>query len=279
MPHRLKRLTLAAVAPILIWSAPALAQDEQGQAVAIVNGEEITDREIVDFFVTLPPEIQQRGLQMLFPGLLEEIIRRRVVLPQAIADGMADDPEIEARLAEIKQDLIYNTYVRRQAEERVSDDAVRASYDAWVAQQPVEEEVEASHVLVETEEEARAVIEQVTGGTPFADIARERSTGPSGPDGGYLGWLRPGQTVPAFNDAAFALQPNQFTADPVQTQFGWHVILVADRRMVEPPSYEELAPRFRRELAQTEAQAFLDDAVAEATVQRLDAEGNPLPAQ
>lgn len=282
MPHWLKCLTVA-FAPMLIWGAPlgmsAQAQDDDGQAVAIVNGETIHEREIVEFFLELPPEVQQRGLPMLFPGLLEEIIRRRVVMPQALADGMADDAEVAERLATIKEDLIYNLYIRRQAEARVADADVRAAYDQWVAGQPVEEEIETSHVLLETEEEARAVIAEVTAGTPFADVARAKSTGPSGPEGGYLGWLRAGQTVEPFNDAAFALQPNQFTADPVQSQFGWHVILVADRRMVQPPPFEEMEDQFRQQLAQSEAQAFLDGAVDGATVQRLDAEGNPLPAQ
>lgn len=282
MPHWLKCLTVA-LAPVMIWGAPlglsAHAQDDDGQAVAIVNGETINEAEIVEFFLELPPEVQQRGIQILFPGLLEELIRRRVVMPQALADGMADDPEVAERLASIKEDLIYNLYVRRKAEARVADADVRAAYDQWAAGQPVEEEIEASHILLETEEEARAVIADVTAGTPFADIAREKSTGPSGPEGGYLGWMRPGQTVQPFNDAMFALQPNQFTADPVQTQFGWHVILVADRRTVQPPAYEEMEAQFRQQLAQSEAQAYLEGVVDGATVQRLDADGNPLPAQ
>ncbi|MEQ8831016.1 MAG: peptidylprolyl isomerase [Alphaproteobacteria bacterium] len=274
----LSAAALVFAAAAFIGAGPAAAQSG-GKTVATVNGEAVTEADLVRLFRELPREVQAQGVQQLYPLLLEEVIGRRVVSAKAREEGVQDLPEIQERMRQAENELIYQYFLINEAEARVSDAEVQKAYDDWVAQQPGGEEIKTRHILVETEEEARDIIQKVTDGTPFADLAKEVSMDSgSAAKGGDLGWLARGETVEPFENAAFALQPNTFTGDPVQSQFGWHVILVDERREITPPSYEELAPRFRQQLAEQHVRAVIEEAIQGAQVERFDLDGNPLPA-
>jgi len=267
-------------------SVPATAQ-----TVAVVNGTELTQEDLVRLFEGLRPEVQANGMEILYPFLLEELIAREVLVNQARAEGFDQNPEMVsqledfeqqmvARIEALKEELIYNAYVVNQAEATVSDADVQAEYDNLAAQMPDEEEIDVSHILVETREEAESIIQRVTDGELFADLARELSIDVgSGTQGGALGWSRRGMFVPTFEEAAFALEANTFTSVPVQSDFGWHVILVIAKRQIEPPPLSDVADRIRIDLAEQNARGIVDAAVANASVQRFDLDGNPLPAQ
>lgn len=137
----------------------------------------------------------------------------------------------------------------------VDEEALQSAYDEAVAGFEPEEERKARHILVETEEDARAVIEELDGGADFATLATERSTGPSAANGGDLGFFGRGRMVPVFEDAAFALDVGGYTPDPVESQFGWHVIYLEDVRESAAPSFAELAPQIQQGLLQ---QAFIE---------------------
>jgi peptidyl-prolyl cis-trans isomerase C len=128
---------------------------------------------------------------------------------------------------------------------------------------------------VKSKEEADAVIKELQNGADFATLAQQRSTGPSASNGGDLGFFRRDQMVPAFADAAFALQPGQFTAEPVQTQFGWHVIKVFERRTVEP-TFEESEPQLRQEVAREIVTALVSDLHEGAKIERFNFDGTPV---
>ncbi|MEQ8444116.1 MAG: peptidylprolyl isomerase [Alphaproteobacteria bacterium] len=262
-----------------VWLALPVPQ-AHAQTVAIVNGTELTQEDVVRLFQGLRPEVQANGMEALYPFLLEELIAREVLVSQARAEGFDQTPEMAAQLEAFQQEMIYNAYVVDQAEGQVSDSDVQAAYDELVGQMPEEEEINVSHILVESREEAESVIQRVTAGEVFADLARELSidTG-SGANGGALGWSRRGMFVPEFEEAAFALSANTFTSVPVQSDFGWHVILVSERRQIEPPPLEEVADPIRQRLAEQEARGVVEAAVAGASVERFDLNGNPLPAQ
>lgn len=262
-----------------VWLALPVPQ-AHAQTVAIVNGTELTQEDVVRLFQGLRPEVQANGMEALYPFLLEELIAREVLVSQARAEGFDQTPEMAAQLEAFQQEMIYNAYVVDQAEGQVSDSDVQAAYDELVGQMPEEEEINVSHILVESREEAESVIQRVTDGEVFADLARELSidTG-SGANGGALGWSRRGMFVPEFEEAAFALSANTFTSVPVQSDFGWHVILVSERRQIEPPPLEEVADPIRQRLAEQEARGVVEAAVARASVERFDLNGNPLPAQ
>lgn len=276
--HRLMTPIAAITLTLAAGIAPVQAQSS-GKTVAVVNGETITETELREFFAELPQEVQASGMEQLYPLLLEEIIGRRVIADKARVAGALQEPELQKRLAQIENELLYNYYVVKQAEKQVDDAAVRNRYDQMVSQMPEGEEVDVSHILLETEEEAKEVIKLVTEGTPFADLARERSKDPgSAANGGSYGWVEKGKFVPEFEEAAFALEPNTFTSEPVQSQFGWHVILVADRRPIQPPAFEEVSDRLREQMAQGNIRGVIQDAIAGATVERFDLNGNPIAA-
>ena len=144
---------------------------------------------------------------------------------------------------------------------------MRAAYDETVASQPPVEEVHARHILVATEDEAKAVAEEIAAGADFAETAKARSTGPSGPRGGDLGWFAKGAMVPEFADAAFALKPGEVSA-PVQTQFGWHVIKLEDRRVKPAPTFEEMREELTQQLQTKAAEAAVLAARESAEVER-----------
>ncbi len=131
------------------------------------------------------------------------------------------------------------------------------------------------HLLVASEEEAKAIIESIKGGADFGALAKEKSTDKgSGANGGELGWFTADVMVKEFSDAAFAMQKGEVSKDPVKSQFGWHVILVEDRRAREP-SFAEKEAELRDELARKIVMALLDDARAGATIERFNIDGSP----
>ena len=131
--------------------------------------------------------------------------------------------------------------------------------------------------LVKTEDEAKAIIKNLRGGADFEATAKEKSTGPSGPNGGDLGFFGKGQMVPEFEKAAFALKKGKITDTPVKTQFGWHIIKVDDRRKSEPPSFDSIKQKLRTEISQEAGSKYVSGLRKEAKIERFDLDGKPLP--
>ncbi|WP_420014173.1 peptidylprolyl isomerase [Tateyamaria sp.] len=154
----------------------------------------------------------------------------------------------------------------------ISEDAIQAAYDAEVAKFDASEEYNASHILVETEEEAIALVAELEGGADFAATAREKSTGPSGPNGGSLGWFGTGAMVPAFEAAVIALEVGEVSA-PVQTQFGWHVIILNETRTKSAPAIEELRQNLELQLRRDAVEARVSELKADAEVNLEGREG------
>ena len=157
-------------------------------------------------------------------------------------------------------------------EENLTDEAIQEAYDAKYADFEGADEFNASHILVETEEKANELKEQLDGGADFAELAKEHSTGPSGPNGGELGWFGPGQMVPEFEAAVIALEKGQVSA-PVQTQFGWHVVTLNDKRKTEAPELDQVRAELTQTLQQGVIQAQIDDLTQSAEIERPALEG------
>ena len=153
----------------------------------------------------------------------------------------------------------------------MTDDALQKAYVEAYGDAEPESEYNASHILVETEDEAKALVEALEGGADFAELAKEKSTGPSGPRGGLLGWFGKGAMVPSFEEAVIALEPGAISA-PVQTQFGWHVIILNETRVKDAPPLDSV----RGELMESLQRAAIEARVAElengAEVTRKSAE-------
>lgn len=259
--RRLSGLLCAAGLLVCLFAAPsgALAQEPaQGDdpPVAWVDGVAIRLSQVTEFAATLPDQYRTQ-LDQIFPILLQRLIDFALLDRAAEKAGLVEDEAVKQRVARLKIDVIRDVYLQRLLEKQVDEAALRARYDAYLEDNPPAEEVRARHILVDTEEKAREIIATLDGGSDFAELAKAQSTGPSSAQGGDLGYFAAGQMVPGFSEAAFALESGSYSKDPVQTQFGWHVILVEDRRTQAPPSYEELEPRLRDELQSAAVEAHL----------------------
>jgi peptidyl-prolyl cis-trans isomerase C len=208
-------VTLALILAIVPFCASAQQGDDP--LVATVNGEKIYRSEVLETAESLPPQYQQQ-LDEVFPALVNRLVDFRLLA--VAAAGLAKDEEVLSRLAELEQNIIREVYLERKIDERVTDEALRGRYDKMIAENPAEPEVHARHILLEDEAAAKEVIVALDGGADFAELASERSTGPSGPQGGDLGYFTQEQMVPEFAQVAFAMEAGSYTNEPVQTQFG-----------------------------------------------------------
>ena len=232
-------LTAAALSvTVLTASLPALSQERI--AVATLDGEAIHLDEIIAVAETLPAEYQQQGIAALYPQLVDEVVNARLAAVAGRASGIDKDEDIAAAIKAAADRVIADSYITRRVNEQLTNEAIQTAYDAYVDDTASREQVTASHILVETEDEAKAVIAQLNDGADFAALAKEKSTGPSGPNGGELGSFGRGQMVPAFETAAFSMPGGSYSETPVQTQFGWHVIKVDDKGIEDAPSLEDM---------------------------------------
>ncbi len=254
------------------------AQTASGGVVARVNGEAITSADMSMFYESLPAEYRQVPMDALYDQLLEGLIDRKLLALAAREAGLFDDETVKERLAYVEDGVLQEVYLGRIIDAEVSEERLGAAYDALVADQAGNQEVHARHILLDSEKDARAVIAELGAGADFAEMARQHSTGPSGPNGGDLGYFTREQMVPEFADVAFALEAGVITTEPVQTQFGWHIIKVEDRRAVEPPGFEAVVVELRNREAQTVIIELMQRLHAGAAITRFDAAGNEIAA-
>ena len=184
---------------------------------------------------------------------------------------------MKKRIRYVEGQYVYEAYVEKIVAERATEAKLKEAYEAFVKDFKGEEEVRASHILVKTEQEAKDIIAQLEKGADFAKLAKEKSIDPTKDrNSGDLGFFSKEQMVKEFADAAFALKKGETAKVPVKTQFGWHVIRVADRRAGAPPKFDEVKEQLRQKLAETIAQEEIAKLRGAAKIQRFDAKGQPL---
>ena len=274
-------LILRATACAMFASAvafTAVAQEEEDVVMATVNGHEIMQSDVASAISQLPPEVrQQLAPQVLIPMIADQLATAHLVAERGYADGLNETDEVQERLAAAERRIVQDVWLSRAVAERTNEEAVTALYEEALEAQPPVEEIHARHILLETEEDANAVIDELAAGADFAELAQERSIGPSAAQGGDLGYFREDDMVPAFSEAAFALQADEVSPAPVQSQFGWHIIKVEDRRMTEAPSLEDLRPQLEEQVRQQLTQEILGELRADAEIVILGPDGEPLP--
>jgi len=253
---------------------PAATAPDPAMVLATVGGSDITLAELMLMVEQLPPQYQQAPLQMLYEPLLKQAIERRLVSQAALKDGIDQDEEVKRRLASAQERLLHRAYLRSKVEPEMSDDKLRARYEKDVKAQDGEDEVRARHILLETREDADAVATELKGGADFAELAKSRSKGPSSSKGGDLGFFKRGDMVPEFSEAAFALDVGGMS-EPVQTQFGWHIIKVEERRQGEPPSFEQSVDALREATAKDVVNEVLKTLSGEVEIKAFNLDGTP----
>jgi peptidyl-prolyl cis-trans isomerase C len=227
---------------------PAAAANDP--VVARVNGTELHRSDAVELMRSLPPQLQKQPPDKLYPMVLDQMVGTLLVSQAGRKSKLQDDPIVKKRLALAQDQIIADAYVQRLLAKSVTDDKLHARYDKIVNETPEREEVKARHILLPTEEEAKAVIVQLKGGADFAKLAGEKTTDPAGKaSGGDLGYFTKDEMVPEFADAAFKLKNGEYTETPVKSQFGWHVIKVEDRRTAKPPSFDQMKPRLANDVS------------------------------
>jgi peptidyl-prolyl cis-trans isomerase C len=247
----------------------SLAQSDETDdpVVARVDGAPVYHSELIESAAGLPAAYQA-NLESVLPLLLDRLVNLKLIAKAGREEGLADDEQVRHQVARAEEQAIGRVYLDRVLQEKVTDETMRARYDEMVAAGP-EKEMHARHILLAEESEARAVIVELDDGADFATLARERSTGPSSAQGGDLGYFSAGQMVEEFEVAAFALAPGEYSAEPVQTQFGYHVILIEDVRDKAPPEFADVENEIREELTEQVLQGVIGDLRAESEVEIL----------
>ena len=263
----LTSIAASAVISTTMLVAPLAAMAQERIAVGSVNGSTIYLDEIMAVAQSLPAEYREAGLPNLYSQLVDEVANSRLAAEAGRGEGLDGDENIAKAMKLAADRVLAEAYITRKVSAQISDEAIQSAYDTFVADSASREQVTASHILVETEDEAKAIIEQLNDGADFAQLARDKSTGPSGPNGGSLGAFGRGQMVPAFEAAAFAMPVGSYSADPVQTQFGWHVIQVSDKGVEPAPSLDQMREQITANLSRQSFARVVESLRVGATIE------------
>ena len=267
-----KLLAAAASLAVLSLNTVAVAEDKPDPVVATVGGVEIRESELKIAISNLDPQLAKLPDDQKKVAALSATIDVNVLSKVAADENLRDTQEYKQRMHFLDIRELHNAYFRKHVLEAVTDDEVKARYEKEIAALPPQEEVHARHILVKTEDEAKAVIAALDGGKDFAELAKEKSSDPSKSEGGDLGYFKKGQMVPEFEAAAFALEKGQYTKTPVKSQFGFHVIKVEDKRTAAPPPLEQVNTQVRQMVMQDKYLGLLKAAKEKATIVVADPE-------
>jgi peptidyl-prolyl cis-trans isomerase C len=271
MSLRTKLFPALALVAAATFSQPATAQDNPDidTVLATVNGTDITLGHMIALRASLPAQYGQLPAEILFTGILDQLIQQTLLM-QSFEGDISKRSELV--LENERRAILATEAIENVMQGDLDDATVQAAYDERYASAAQDTEYKAAHILVETEETARDLIAQLDGGADFAALAREHSTGPSGPNGGDLGWFGPGVMVESFFNAVASLLPGEIS-EPVQTQFGWHVIKLNETRLTETPPLDEVRAEIEETLRQEKFDAHVETLSGNATITRNDASG------
>lgn len=254
-PARLLVLLLATAA------APVMAQN-----LAVVNGKPVPSSRADAMIKQMAAQGQQDSPQ-LRAMVKEELVNREILMQEADKLGLSSSPEVKNQMEMARQSIVIRALVADYVKKNpVSEADMKAEYDKFKAQAG-DKEYHARHILVEKEEDAKAIITKLKSGAKFEDLAKQSKDTGSAANGGDLDWAPPSAFVKPFSDAMIALQKGQITETPVQTQFGYHVIRLEDSRAAKVPSFEEVKPQIAESLQQQKLQAYQQELKKKAKIQ------------
>ncbi len=268
----------------LLFGAALHAAEGDDKVLATVNGESLTEADYQDFIETVERQSGKKIPKEQRQAAVDELISRELVVQDAKQQKLDEHPRFQERMEEFRYNLLAEFGMTHYLEQHpTNDEELKAEYEKRIAETELPTEYKARHILVKEEDAAKAIIEEIKGGADFAELAKEKSEGPSGKKGGDLGWFVKEKMVPAFGEAVAAMEKGELSETPVKTQFGWHVILLEDTRQSEPPAFEMIKERLAqamknqrildyiaglRKKAQIEVK---DDAMGEQAAEQTDA--------
>lgn len=269
------RLIPVLFALILSAAAPPAAAQGPNPVVARVNGMEITLGDMFAAQAALEGRLRAAPLEQIFEPLLERVIVSKLLAREAEKAGLDKLDDVMRTLAGSRERILQDAALRAHLETAVTEADIREEYAALSANKEGRLEIHARHILLEEESRAKEIITELNSGADFAALAREHSTGPSAANGGNLGFFPRHAMVAPFAEAAFAMADGEHSRTPVETQFGWHVIKVLERRTPPPPPYEEAAPAIQEELARVVSDAYVQKLRGAAVIERFNLDGSP----
>ena len=247
---------------------------DNSEVLATVNGKPITRNQYDSYSQQRqqrrPSDPNNQNMQVI----LEEIINLELALQDGINRGIDKQPDIIAQIDQQRRAVIAGAAIKQQlASKPLTDDDLKKIYDEKTS--GAGQEFKARHILVDDEAKARELIKKLDGGADFSKLAKENSTGPSGKNGGDLGWFSAKQMVKPFSDAAAKLEKGKYTKTPVKTQFGWHIIMLDDVRESSVPPFEQLKPQIEMFAQNQRIQAYVQNLRKQA---RIDIKVKPAAA-
>jgi peptidyl-prolyl cis-trans isomerase C len=252
----------------------ALAQEDT--VVAIVNETKIMRSEVEDARMRLPERLRNVPLQSVYGMLVNSLVDTKLVAAEARKINLQNDEQVRKRLARVEEQVLERAFLTSYIEKRITEAMLAEHYEKLIAANSSKEEIQARHILLEKKAQALEVIKELEEGADFAKLAKSRSTGPSAARGGDLGFFAEGQMVPAFSKAAFALKKGEVAENPVQTEFGWHVIKVEDRRPLQPLKRAEVEDQLRIAVSREIGTTYLQELRQTANIKRLNLDGSPM---
>ncbi|GAB4361274.1 MAG: peptidylprolyl isomerase [Methylohalobius crimeensis] len=258
----------------------SLAPVDEKEAVAIVNGQPISRKALEYVKNEITRNNPRAGADLPEDKLVEELVDRELLKQEALQKQLPRQPEVAERIRYTQRAVLSQANVEDYLNNHpITEEQLQAEYDRLVGAMK-KSEYQARHVLVKTEDAAKKIIERLKAGEDFAKLAEENSIGPSAKKGGDLGWFVPERMVEPFSEAVIALENGKYTEEPVQTQFGWHVILREDSREKTPPPFEQVKPQIEMMLKRQMIQEHVDELKQKAEIKLLTAKAaEKAPAQ
>lgn len=269
MKHRHSVLALLAPLMLLVACGKAGAPDAAvpAEAVAVVNGETISKSEFDLYVAKVAQQAGREVPEEQKSDLLDQFIGMHLAAAAAEKSGVTKDPKVEEQLDLARLNVIVDVGLQKYLEDNpVTDEELRPEYDAQVAAMP--REYHARHILVDEKAAADSITKDLKGGADFAKLAEQKSKDSSSKSGGDLGWFTLDSMVKPFAEAVASMQPGQLTDEPVQSQFGWHVIKLEESRASTPPPFEEVKDRVRTLVQRKKLQTYLEDLRKNAKVEK-----------
>jgi peptidyl-prolyl cis-trans isomerase C len=238
-------------------SLTSLNAEEKAAAdvvIATVNGDEIM-KSTLDGYLAILKKSGKSDRE----AAVNDLVATEIALQEAKKTDILERPETKKAISDFTRNVLLKTWTKEKVESfEIDEAAIKAAYEERVTKL-ASKEFNARHILLKTEDEAKAVIKEVDGGAEFAKVAKEKSTGPSGSNGGSLGWFKAQTMVPAFANAVKEMKKGEVSKEPVKTQFGYHVIKLEDSRDAKLPTMESLKPQLTRVISQKKMLAYMED--------------------
>jgi len=253
-------------------SSEAPAASGPDPVIARVNGVDIKQSDLALAEEDVGADMQTVSPDAKRDHLISYLADIIMVTQAADKKNVADNPDFKRRLAFLRNKLLMGYELQEETKAAITDEALRQTYEDAVKSVGGQEEVRARHILVEKEDEAKAILDQLKGGADFATLAKEKSKDPGAAEGGDLGYFTKDQMVPEFAEVAFKMYPGQLS-NPVKTQFGWHIIKLEDKRTKQPPEFEKVKDQIEQFLARKAQTEFISNLRKTAKIERLDKQG------